>query len=90
MDELKDAIYDHLGFMNIYLKPQGGTADLEEPLIVFRNATVEDVGRKIHKDLVDRFRYARVWGNSVKHPGQRVGLNHRLLDGDLLTIISRH
>ncbi len=90
MDALKDAIYDHLGFMHIYLKPQGGAADLEEPLNIFKNATVEDVGRKLHRDFVEKFRYGRVWGRSVKHPGQRVGLNHKLTDGDLLTIVTRH
>jgi uncharacterized protein len=90
IEELKDAIYDHLGFMHVYLKPQGGPADLEEPLIVFRNATVEDVGRKLHKDFIEKFRYGRIWGSSVKHPGQRVGLNHRLKDNDLLTIVTRH
>ncbi|HZD44279.1 MAG TPA: GTPase, partial [Methanomicrobiales archaeon] len=47
MEELKDAVYDHLGFMHIFLKPQGEAADLEEPLIVFRDATVEDVGQKL-------------------------------------------
>ena len=34
MEEIKDAIYDCLGFMRVYLKPQSGEADLEEPLIV--------------------------------------------------------
>ena len=33
-EELKDAIYDSLGFMRVYLKPVGEEADLEEPLIV--------------------------------------------------------
>ena len=90
MEELKDAIFDHLGFMRVYMKPQGGPADLQEPLIIFRNSTVEDVCRKLHKDFVERFRYARVWGKSAKHQGQRVGLNHMLGDGDLLSIIIRH
>jgi small GTP-binding protein len=90
MEELKDAIFDHLGFMRIYLKPQGEEADLEEPLIVFQRASVGDVCNRLHRDFVDRFRYARVWGPSVKHPGQRVGLNHRLKEGDLLSIIIRH
>ena len=31
---MKDFIYDNLGFMSIYLKPQGQEADLIEPLIV--------------------------------------------------------
>jgi len=38
MEELKDWIYDTLGFMRIYLKPQSGAADLEEPLITSRGA----------------------------------------------------
>jgi small GTP-binding protein len=90
MEELKDRIYDTLGFMRVYLKPQSEAADLEEPLIVRRGSSVEDVCRKLHRDFVSRFRYARVWGRSVKHPGQRVGLPHRLREGDLLTIIIEH
>ena len=90
MEELKEEIYESLGFMRVYLKPQAGEADLEEPLIVRTGSTVEDVCRKLHRDFVDRFRFARVWGRSVKHPGQRVGLVHRLKEGDLLTIIIEH
>ncbi len=90
MDELKEEIYQSLGFMRVYLKPQAGEADLEEPLIVRTGSSVEDVCRKLHRDFVDRFRFARVWGRSVKHPGQRVGLVHRLREGDLLTIIIEH
>ena len=90
MEDLKDAIYDCLGFIRVYLKPQSGDADLEEPLIIRKGGTVETVCTKLHRDFVHRFRYARVWGKSVKHPGQRVGLPHRLIDGDLLTIIIEH
>jgi len=90
LEEVKDAIYDCLGFIRIYLKPHGGEADLEEPLIVRSGSTVQDVCTKLHRDFVYRFRYARVWGRSVKHPGQRVGLPHKLIDGDLLTIIVEH
>jgi ribosome-interacting GTPase 1 len=90
MEELKDAIYDCLGFIRVYLKPQSGGADLEEPLIVRKGGTVQDVCTKLHRDFVHKFRYARIWGRSVKHPGQRVGLPHKLKDGDLLTIIIEH
>jgi small GTP-binding protein len=90
MVELKDRIYDTLGFMRVYLKPQSEAADLEEPLIVRKGSTIEDVCRKLHRDFVDRFRYARVWGHSVKHPGQRVGLPHKLKEGDLITIVIQH
>lgn len=90
MEELKDAIYDCLGFMRVYLKPQNEEADLEIPLIVRTGSTVETVCTKLHRDFVRRFRYARVWGDSVKHGGQRVGLSHSLIDGDILSIIIEH
>jgi hypothetical protein len=90
LEEVKDAIYDCLGFIRVYLKPHGGEADLEEPLIIRSGSTVADVCTKLHRDFVQRFRYARVWGKSVKHPGQRVGLPHKLIDSDLLTIIVEH
>jgi len=87
LDELRDAIYDTLGFINIYMKPQGDKADLEEPMIMREGATVGDVCDRLHKDFRRKFRYARVWGGSAKHAGQRVGLDHGLVDGDILTII---
>ena len=90
MEELKDAIYDCLGFMRVYLKPQNEEADMEVPLIVRTGSTVETVCTKLHRDFVRRFRYARVWGDSVKHGGQRVGLSHSLIDGDILSIIIEH
>ena len=87
MEELKDEIYDSLGFMRLYLKPVAGPADLDEPLIVRNGAKVEDVCRKLHRDFVDKFRFARIWGNSVKHEAQRVGLGHTLADEDILQIV---
>ena len=90
MEELKEEIYQKLGFMRLYLRPQGEEADLEEPLIIRSGSTVEAVCRKLHRDFVDRFRYARVWGDHVKHPGQRIGLPYKLHDGDILSIIIEH
>jgi ribosome-interacting GTPase 1 len=88
LEETKDALYDCLGFIRVYLKPHGGEADLEEPLIIRRGSTVEDICNKLHRDFAQKFRYARVWGRSVKHPGQRVGITHKMIDEDLLTIIA--
>jgi len=71
------------------MKPQGESADLEEPMILRRNATIEDVCRKLHREFVEKFRYARIWGEAVKHPGQRVGLHYRVHDGDIVSVITR-
>jgi hypothetical protein len=87
LDDLKDFIYDNLGFMQVFLKPQGQDADMEEPLIVKDDTTVERICNKLHRNFVRKFRYARVKGPSAKFDWQRVGLDHLLKDGDVLTIV---
>jgi len=87
MEELKQAMYDTIDMIRIYLKPQGQEADLDVPLIVKRGNTVGDVCELIHRDFKNNFRYAMVWGTSAKFPGQTVGLDHKVADKDILCII---
>ncbi|MGJ7028962.1 MULTISPECIES: OBG GTPase family GTP-binding protein [Methanothermobacter] len=87
IDKLKDEIFDRLGLIRIYMKPQGEKADYDEPLIVKEGSTVADVCQKLHRDFLRKFRHARVWGSSVKFDGQKVGLDHVLRDEDVLRII---
>lgn len=86
-DLLQEEIFQQLELIRIYLKPQGRKADLEEPLIVRRGSTVGEVAGKLHRDFVRNFRQAKVWGSSVKFPGQKVGLEHHMEDEDVLRII---
>ena len=37
----------------------------------------------IHKSIVEQFRIAIVYGKSVRHQPQRVGLTHELADEDI-------
>lgn len=37
----------------------------------------------IHKTIVEQFKHAIVYGQSVKHQPQRVGLAHELADEDI-------
>jgi small GTP-binding protein len=89
LEELKETIYDTLGFIRVYLKPKGGKADLDEPLVILNGSTVRTVCEHLHRDFVDLFRYSLVWGKSAKFPGQSVGLNHTLVDGDVLSVITK-
>ena len=89
LDPLREDIYNSLRFMRVYLKPQGKEADLREPLIVREGSTVGEVCDSIHRDFRKKFRYANVWGTSAVFPGQKVGVNHSLREGDVLTIVVR-
>jgi hypothetical protein len=89
LDRLKEEIYRSLKFIRIYLKPHGKEADMKEPLIVKEASTVAMVCDALHRDFRAKFRFANVWGKSANHPGQRVGLEHKLVDEDILTVVVR-
>ena len=90
LNELKQIIFDTLELIRVYMKPQGKKPDFNEPLILRRGETVEDVCSRLHRDFKNRFRYAQVWGRSAKYPGQKIGLEHKLEDEDILTVILHH
>ncbi|MDI6654655.1 MAG: GTP-binding protein [Candidatus Hydrothermarchaeota archaeon] len=89
LERLRDIIFEKLDFIRTYLRPQGGTADLAEPMILRRGSTIGSACDKIHSDLKRNFRYAQVWGKSAKFNGQKVGLEHVLKDGDIITIMTK-
>ena len=86
---LKEEIYRRLEFVRIYMRRRTGETDFEEPMVIRGGATIGDVCDKVHRGMKDEFRYAQVWGKSVKFGGQRVGMAHRLLDQDVLTIVTK-
>ncbi len=85
LEELKEKIYKKLDFIRIYLKPPGKKPE-KEPMVLRKGSTVKEVCERLHRDMVKNFRYAKVWGKSVRFPGQRVGIDHVLEDGDIVTI----
>lgn len=89
LDVLRGEIYDKLGLMRVFTKRQREGADLEEPLILQQGDNIGRLCEKLHRDLKKEFRYAMVWGKSVKHQPQRVGLDHILKEGDLVMVIKR-
>lgn len=84
--QLKKGVYDKLNLMNLFLKEVNKPADMEEPLIIFRKSTIKDVCLKLHRDFVDKFKYARIWGKSAKFPGQTIGINHCLEEDDIVEL----
>lgn len=86
LNTLKELIFKRLDFIRVYMKEPRKEADMKEPMIILRNSTIEDVCNKTHKDFVSKFKFARVWGKSAKHPAQRVMLKHTLKDMDILEI----
>ncbi len=88
LDKLKDELYDLAGIIRVFTKSPG-EEPAYPPVALKKGSTVIDLAERIHKDLVKNFRYARVWGKKVKFPGQRVGADYVLEDGDIVEIHAR-
>ena len=83
VEGLRQSIYDALGVIRVYTKKPGKPADYEAPFTIPQGGTVEDLAGKVHRDLLDGLKYAKVWGESA-HDGQTVGREHVLGDRDLV------
>lgn len=86
LEDLKEAVFDKLDLIRIYLKEPGKSPDMEEPMIMFRNTSIKDLCNKLHREFENKFKFARVWGKSAKFPGQRLMLHHTLKDKDVVEI----
>ena len=79
-------LLEKLEVIRVYTKEPSKDAPSSRPLVVPRNTTVIEVAKKIHSSLYKNFKYARIWGPSAKYPGERVGGDHVLMDGDIVEI----
>ena len=74
LDELIERMWEYLDLIRVYTKPKGKDPDYDAPVIIQRRkATIEDFCLKIHRNMIKDFRYAMVWGTSVKFNPQKVG-----------------
>ncbi len=87
IERVKEEIFSALKLIKIYTKRRKENADLKEPLIMRSGSTVANICERLHRELKKEFKYALVWGKSVKHPCQRVGLEHVMQDGDIIQVI---
>ncbi len=86
IEDMKEAIYQKLDLIRIYTKPRMGEADLTEPLMIRRGSTIKDMCERLSADLLENFKFAIVWGKSAKFEGQKLGIDHLLMDGDIVHI----
>lgn len=89
IDSLIDEAWRRLQLTRVYTKKKGLFPALDKPIVVRKSSSVRDLCACIHRDFVQGFKYALVWGLSAKHSPQRVGLGHLLRDEDVVQIFLR-
>jgi small GTP-binding protein len=89
-DYFLEKMWEYLGLVRVYTKKKGLAPDFEEPIVLRKHKggfSVLSAINQIHRDLVQSFKGATVWGKSVKYAPQKCGLNHILEDEDVLQIL---
>ncbi len=83
LERFREIVWRLTGLVRVHLRDGGDPVALHPPV------TVEDVAHTIHHSLGERCTGARVWGESARFAGQRVGRTHELTDGDSVEILDR-
>jgi ribosome-interacting GTPase 1 len=85
LSRLKRILFEELGIVRVYSKPPGEEPDLEQPFVLKKGSTIEEMAGKVHRDFIKGLKTARVWGTGV-YDGQLVGRDHVLHDGDVVEL----
>jgi len=85
LDRIGPLLFAGLMVVRVYTKVPGHPPDMDRPYTLFRGATVQDVGRLVHREIAESVKYARVWG-SAKFEGQQVGTDHVVEDRDVVEL----
>ncbi len=80
IEELKQAIWDKLGFVRVYLAKPPAKPDFHSPLIMRPGGTLEDVAAKVGMEFATRVKGARISGPGSKFPLQEVQLGTSVVD----------
>ena len=86
LDALRDEVWNLTGLIRVFTRRPGSSE--ADPLAVRDGATVEDVAAALHGELAEAAAGARIWGDSVRFAGQRVGRDHLVADGDIVEVIA--
>jgi hypothetical protein len=85
LEQLKLTILERLEVIRVYTKAPGKEPDYSKPFVLKKGSTVADLAGKIHKDFVEKFKTARVWGKAV-YERQMVQRDYVLQDGDVVEL----
>ena len=85
LDVLLKRLWELLAIVRVYTKQPGQPPDHDRPFTLRAGSTVEDLAREIHRELPEKMKFARVWGDG-RYSGQQVHRTEQLRDKDVVEI----
>jgi len=90
LEELMESIWEYTRMIRIYTKPKGEIPDYGAPVVLHEQSpSIENFCDRLHKQIISQFKYAWVWGSSVRHQPQKCGKDHILSDEDVVQIVKK-
>jgi len=81
IEEFKEKVWEGLGLVRVYLKRErSGQADKKKPLIMKSGKNLDDVLKRVSKEMRDDVSRACIWGKKARFPGQEVSCNFEVFD----------
>jgi ribosome-interacting GTPase 1 len=86
IEDLRRSIFLFLDIIRTYSKVPGKKPEFNDPFALKKGTTVGEMARAVHKDFVEKFKYARVWRKDSLYQGQSVNRDFVLEDGDVVEL----
>ncbi|MDP4039484.1 MAG: GTPase [Candidatus Pacearchaeota archaeon] len=83
VEDLKRKIFSETEMIRVFTKEPGKKKN-EDPVVLKEGSSVKDVAETIYKGFSRRVKETRLTGPSGKFVNQRVGMNHKLKDMDVV------
>jgi ribosome-interacting GTPase 1 len=83
--ELATSIFNALELVRVYSKQPGKKVETSQPFVLHRGSNLEDFAAKVHKDFLEKLKFARLWGHG-KFEGQRINRDYLLQDKDIIEL----
>lgn len=87
LDGFRELIWEKLNFVTVYLVRRDQELSKDNPIIMKKGQTLEDVASSIGTDFAESYSKAKIWGNGAKFPGQEVSLKHHIQDGMMVRFV---
>ncbi len=85
LDTLRQTCYHLLSLVRVYTRAPGKKPDRTAPFTLPQGSTVEDVAAAVHRDFVERLKFARIWGSHA-YDGQMVQRDYIVQEGDVIEL----
>jgi ribosome-interacting GTPase 1 len=82
MERIKEELWNLLGLIRIYSRPEGREPDWDQPYTIPEGSTVQEFAEHVHRDIAGDLKFGRIWGNDDMYDGQRIPRDHVLEDED--------